>query len=93
MKLKTREGERRRAPWQVCDLAADLERKETTREIEESGEAMAWGGEEDFFLPAAPPEALTGYALHVLSKTRAVGSGVRRHVAVRAHDDTGDEWR
>ena len=42
----------------------------------------------DFYLPAAPPKELTGFALHVLSAKRVVGASVRRHTAIR-HNDTG----
>eukprot|EP00802_Teleaulax_amphioxeia_P029733 Tamp_31966.p1 GENE.Tamp_31966~~Tamp_31966.p1 ORF type:complete len:173 (+),score=43.27 Tamp_31966:32-550(+) len=38
---------------------------------------------DDFYLPAAPPAHLTGYALRVLAEKRVVGSPMRSHTYIR----------
>ena len=46
---------------------------------------------QEFYLPSTPPADLTGFALHILSEKRVVGSSLRRHNAIRANlkYDTG----
>jgi hypothetical protein len=46
---------------------------------------------QEFYLPSTPPAELTGFALHILSQKRVVGSSLRRHNAIRANlnCDTG----
>jgi len=47
---------------------------------------------EDFYLPSAPPSHLTGFALHVLSEKRFVGSPLKKHIYIPAHDQYQTGW-